>query len=64
MYNYDRMGGGGGYDEDHKKHVGAAIIMMVFSIAWIWAYSYWLQYANNMTAHCCVYNYTTFYKWY
>ena len=42
MYSYDRMGGGGGYDDDHKKHVGLALILTVFSVAWMFAYGHYL----------------------
>ena len=59
MYNYDRMGGGGGYDDDHKKHVGLALILTVFSVAWMIAYGHYLQYVNinnyDNSTDCCVY---------
>ena len=49
MYGYDRINGGG-FDEDHKKHVGAALIFLVFSISWMFAYGHYLQFANLNTS--------------
>ncbi len=57
MYNYDRMGGGQEYEE-HKKHIGAALIMTGFSIAMIWSYAHWLNYVDLSGSGCCVYEYS------
>ena len=50
MYDYNRMGAGAAaYDEkeDHKKHIGLAVVLAIGSACWITAYSHYLKLINE-----------------
>ena len=66
MYDYDRMGGmrqAEFADADHKKHVGAATLLLLGGAVWLGFYSHWLKQLNDANPNklalsngwCCVF---------
>ena len=49
MYDYNRGAAAAAYDdkEDHKKHIGAAVVLTIFSVCWMWAYAHYLKVLND-----------------